>query len=416
MQEAKVRVDERPVVCVGRQAILDQDRKVVGYELLYRDSSNSQRANVIDDTAATATVVVNTVAEMGCETVVGKRDMFINCSREVLELDLGTLLPPDKVVLEILESVEVNESLIERIDELRGMGFRIALDDVVTEDPRSQLVEHVDLVKVDLMSVPYRSLERLVKTELRGFTGQLLAEKVEDEPIFELCRGLGFGLFQGYFFCKPNVVAQKASPEDRSNVIRILSEVRRPDITVDEAVELIRQDVTVSYRLLKCLNSVVFGVRHPVESLRQALVLLGMPRVRAWLSLMALSMVKGKSSELMRLALVRANMCQELARVCQIGEPDTLFTVGLLSVLDAVLDLPMGEVLEQLPLSETIKHALLGQASPEADVLGSVLEYEQGQFVRAVSERTGIDLDALSTAWLVAVRRADSTASALLDC
>lgn len=401
-------------VCVGRQAVLDAQSRVVGYELLYRASETATEAVVIDDTAATATVVVNAVAEMGLSAVVGERDMFLNCSREVLLLELETLLPTRQVVLEVLESVDVDEAMSARLTELRQAGFRVALDDYVLGDPRRELMHDVDIIKIDLLAMNADELREVVQDELSAFNGPLLAEKVEDEATFQRCKELGFQLFQGYFFCKPNVMTQKASPEDRTNVVRILSEIQRHDITVDEAVDLIRQDVTVSYRLLNCLNSVVFGMRHPVESLRQALVLLGMPRVRAWVSLMGMSTVKGKSTEIVRIALVRGSMAQELSRLCKVGDPDTMFTVGLLSVLDAVLDMEMAEVMRQLPLSDAIKQALMGERCREGDVLQAVLAYERGHFAGAISSSHGINLDALGAAWLTAVSWADRTTSALL--
>lgn len=403
---------QAPVSCVGRQAILDAAGKLVAYELLYRDNAAAAGAEFVDDRTATATVMLNTVAELGMDAVVADSDMFINCSADVLAMELEALLPPERVVLEVLETVEVDAALAERLVALREAGFRIAFDDYVTSDGRHQHTEYADIIKVDVMAVG-DGLAALMET-LKHFDGLLLAEKVEDAEGFEECRRLGFHLFQGYYFCKPNVLARRSSPTNKVAVMRILAEVQRPDITIDEAVALVQQDVGVSYRLLRALNSVLFGMRHPVESVRQALVLLGIPRVRAWLSVMGLSSVKGKPNELLRVALTRAFMCQELSRSCKVADPDTLFTVGLLSVLDAVLDMEMTEVLQELPLSQALEDALLDQPCPEGVVLAAVLAYERGRFGDAAVESGGLDLPSLSAAWLSAVGRADTTAAALL--
>lgn len=400
-------------VVLGRQAIVDERRRVAGYEVLYRSSATAQEAGPLDDMAATATVVLAAVAEMGMSSVVGQRDMFVNCSAEVLDLELERLLPPDRVVLEILETVEVSDRLCERIRELRSCGFRVALDDYVVDDGRQVLLPLVDVVKVDLPSVAGQ-LDAVVAGELSDFCGLMLAEKVETEAEFQRCVALGFRLFQGFFFCRPNTLAQNAPQQDRTQLFRIVSEVQRSDITIDEAAELVRTDVALTYRLLNCLNSVVFGVRQPVESLRQALVLLGMPRVRAWISLMALSQVKGKSQEVVRIALVRASMAQRLAERYGAGDPDVLFTIGLLSVLDGLLDMDMADVLLRLPLADPIKGALLGGGESEGVVLRSVLAYERGDFADALSAGSGVSLDGLGEAWLAAVGWADETASALL--
>lgn len=411
MLASSARPSEPPrMSVVGRQAILDGSKNVRAYELLYRSSEQAVAAVIRDDFAATATVMLNAVLEIGLDTVAGEHDIFLNCSAPVLALPLDELLPASRVVLEILETVQVTDEVIERVQELRGLGFRVALDDYVRYDARQPLLAAVDLVKVDLTQVPLVELEGL-KRELSEFRGQLLAEKVETLEDFERCQALGFDLFQGYFFCRPNVVAQRGTTPERQQLLEILATVQRTDVTLDEALQVIQGNLTVSYRLLRGLNSVVFALRQPVDSLRQALVLLGMPRVRAWVSLMAMSSVKDKSSELFRVAMVRASMCQELSREYPGTDRESMFTIGLLSLLDSVLDTEMSKIVPELPLGPTVRDALLGAETPSRGLLDAVIAYEHGHFVDPAIH--GINMDSMSAAWLTAVAWTEKLSSAL---
>lgn len=396
---------------VARQGIMDSNRQIVAYELLYRRSQESTEANVVDDMAATVTVVINTLSEIGLEVVVGARDIYINCSADVLSLPLEELLPVDRVVLEILETVTVTAALLARIQVLRAVGFRIAIDDFLLNDARQLLFGSADIIKVDLMAAENEDLQAVVDS-LSGFDGLLLAEKVEDAQDFERCVRLGFDLYQGYFFCRPKVMTKRAAQPNRGSVLATLAEMQRADMTLDAAAALIQQDLAVSYRLLQCLNSVVFALRRPVESLRQALVLLGMPRVRAWISLMALSSVGDKPSELIRMAMIRATMCQNLAKKIDGLDPEMMFTVGLFSMLDALLDMNIEEALVQLPLGEGAKGALLGSTGIEGEVLTAVVAHERGDFDSAWC--TGLTSTEVGESWVEAVAWAEQTASALL--
>lgn len=397
--------------CVGRQAILDRSLQVAGYELLYRDEAGATRANVVDDTSATATVLLNTIAEIGVEAVAGSHDMYVNCSSEVLMLPLPDLLSPRQVVLEVLETVAIEPPLIQRLTRLRESGFRIALDDYVLSDHREGLLPLADIVKVDILGTSPDDL-RATRERLRDFSGLLLAEKVENQAEFELCTDLGFELFQGFFFCRPKVLSQKASATDRQRILFLLSQIQREDVGLDEALALVQRDVAVSYRLLRCLNSVVFGLRQPVESLRQALILLGMPRVRAWIALMALSSVHDRSPELIRMAMIRAMMCQTVATQVPGLSPDTMFTVGMFSLLDVLLGIGMDELLDQLPLGPTARGALLGEPSAEYEVLALVRAYEAG--ATPVAGAGLISAEALARIWLEAVEWVDEATDELL--
>ena len=398
--------------CVGRQAILDREQQIAGYELLYRDEVGAVKACVLDDTAATATVLLNTVAEIGVDAVAGQHDMYVNCSAEVLHLPLSDLLPPKQVILEVLEHVKLDDALLTRLAMLRQQGFRIALDDYVLSDHRVDLLSLADIVKVDILGM---SVEELSATrhQLRSFPGVLLAEKVENQAEFELCLDLGFELFQGFFFCKPKTLSQKASATDRQRILHLLAQIQREDVGLDEALALVQRDVAVSYRLLRCLNSVVFGLKQPVDSLRQALVLLGMPRVRAWIALMALSSVNDRSPELIRLAMIRAVMCQTLAQSIPSLSPDAMFTIGMLSLLDVLLGLDMKELLAQLPLGPTVSDALLGTPSPQQRLLDIVRAYERGETPEQYE--FGLDAEQLARAWLGAVEWVDQATGEALQ-
>ena len=381
----------------------------MAYELLYRDAAHGTAAVITDDLAATATVMVNTLAELGLDAVAGRHDMYLNCSEAVLQLPLHELLPASRVVLEVLESVTPTPAVQSRLRELRHQGFRVALDDYAWSDPRAVLLPVADVVKVDLLAVDPAQLPALLE-DLRHEGRILLAEKVEDPAQFKHCQDLGFQLFQGYFFCKPTVLSRRTSAPGRERVLQLLVGIQRPDISIDEAATLVQRDVQVSYRLLRCLNSVAFALREPVESLHHALVLLGIPRVRAWVMLMAVSTLENKPQELVRLAMIRAAMCRELAKGQSQLDGEVMFTVGLFSLLDVMLDSSMDEILEQLPLGRAVSDPLRGIPSKATTLLQVVRAHERGE----LTEGHEVSLKTANEAWLSAVQWTERTMGALI--
>lgn len=260
-------------IFVGRQPIYDRQLKVVGYELLFR-SYEADHAEFVDGDRATSQVILNTFTEIGLERLVGNGLAFINLTRSFI---LGEYPPPlakHRVVLEILEKIPVDKELIEALRVLSARGYQLALDDVVDPHDVGQLLDIADFVKLDLAAVERGRLEEHVTT-LRQRKVKLLAEKVETQDVFELCRDLGFDYFQGYFLCRPNVVRGQRMPATRLAIMRLLAKLQVPDIEFGRLEEIVRHDISLSYKLLRLINSAFYARPTEIKSIRQALTLLG---------------------------------------------------------------------------------------------------------------------------------------------
>ncbi len=390
-------------VFLGRQPVLDLRQQLWGYELLYREDERSSVANVRDAMAATSTVVINTLAELGVERVVGKHKMLINCPAEALVPSIVSLLPPEQVVLEILESVDSSSlQLRTDIERLGRAGFKFAIDDYDGSEQSAGFLSLVSIVKVDLSLVDADRLGDVV-SRLRKHDVTLLAEKVETREQYEQCKELGFELFQGYYFCRPEIVKGKRPPANQLAVLRLLSKVNDPGTTRQELAKLISDDVSLSFRLLRCLNSAAFSFVREVQSVDHALMLLGEARLRQWVSMLAVSRIPNKPSELSRTALLRAHMSERLAeRIGGKVNPKLAFTVGLFSVLDTMMDVPMPKVVQELPLAGPITQALLGKPSALSAILAMVLSYERGDYEDLSA--LGMRADELSGIWMESTR------------
>jgi EAL and modified HD-GYP domain-containing signal transduction protein len=361
---------------VARQPIYDRQLTVSGYELLFREDGVN-RAVIGDDDAATSQVLLGAFTDIGLKELVGERPAFLNVSTRFVVEGYALPLPKDQLVLELLERAPVTPELLAAIAGLRRDGYSVALDDFRLSDATRPLLALADIVKVDVLGVPRPSLPDIV-AELSGCGGRLLAEKVETYEDFEFCHELGFDLFQGYFFCRPKIVKGRAIPASRLGTLRIVGRMNEPGVQLKELEELISRDVALSYRLLRYINSAFFGLRREITSVRQALVLLGLENIRRWATLLALAGVDDKPHELLVTALLRARMCEQLAPAFGALDAGALFTVGLFSVIDALMDVPMEEVLASLPFTADVANALLHHEGPMGEALACVLACERG--------------------------------------
>ncbi|MGM0476051.1 MAG: EAL and HDOD domain-containing protein, partial [Pseudomonadota bacterium] len=372
-------------VMVGRQPIYDRKMKVRAYELLFREAGATQ-ANVIDGNRATSQVLYNTFVEIGIDTIVGEHMAFVNLTPAFLFGEYPLPASSGSLVLEILEDIDPTPDLVDAVRDLRKRGYIIALDDFVYSPHLEPLVRLAHIIKIDITQMDGDGLAEHVE-RLRQTGRKLLAEKVETHAEYEYCRSLGFDLYQGYFFCKPNIVKGRQLPANRLAMLELLNALQRDDIDSRELEGLISQDVTLSYRMLRLINSAAFGMKRPIDSIKAALLLLGLDTVRNWASLLALSNVDDKPLELVRTSAVRARMAERLGPEVDdtIGR-GTYFTIGLFSTLDALMDRPMAAILEELPLSPTITAALLEDDGPGGAVLQMVRAYEQGQWTTLEEE------------------------------
>ena len=365
-------------VFVGRQPIYTRQLDVFAYELLFR-RGEMPHAGVTDGNQATAQVLVNTFLELGLDTLVGAKRAFVNLTRDFLLQDYSLVFPPDRVVLEVLEDVAVDDDVLAALRNLSAQGYTIALDDFFYQEHLRPLVELADIIKIDVLASGRTTVAEQVEL-LRQYDVPLLAEKVETQEDFTYYKTLGFEYFQGYFFCHPDVVKGQRSPTNRLVILELLAKLQRPGTTFRELEALISRDVSLSYKVLRAANAAIYTQARKVESIHQALRLVGLTAMTNIVSLFLLANIDDKPHELLVTAMVRAKMCEQLARLMQQGNSATFFIVGLLSVLDAFMDRPMPDILPALPLADEIVAALLAHEGMLGATLHCVLAYEQGDW------------------------------------
>ena len=366
---------------LARQPILDRTLRLRGYELLARDAAGefplAQPGHV-----TTSQVLVETLGEFGLERVVGTLPAYINVTREFLTGEIPLPLPPERVVLEVLESIEIDDEVLRGVRSLKDAGFTLALDDYTGMRPRyEELLRIVEIVKVDCLGMPPARVEELVRG-LRPYGVRLLAEKVETPETFRDCEKLGFEFFQGFFFARPDILRSRMQSVDRSSLLRLLARIQDPETTPEELEVIIAQDPVLSLKLVRFLNSAQIGLHRRIDSLREVVVYLGSDTVRNIACVMLLARVDDKPRELMITAMLRARMCEELSRVSAVLSPQRAFTVGLFSMLDALVDQDLRDIVGTLPLHEEIHNALIHHAGGLGTQLEQVLAYERGEFER----------------------------------
>ena len=361
-------------VHVGRQPIFDRSLQVYGYELLFRASDAATSASMAGDMATTQ-VIVNTFAEFGLERLVNDRLAFVNVTRGFVSGLLPIPLPPGAVVLELLENIPAEPDVVEGVRRLRSEGFALALDDYDGEPDRIELLRHCSYVKIDLEQVAPERLPELVAS-CQEHDVRLVAERVESISDMERCLELGFHYFQGYHLLRPDVVSAPAISPSQLACFQLLGQISSPDISISEIEATLRTDIAVNYRLLRAVNAAYSGSARRISSIRDALVLIGLIRLRSWLLLLALTDAEQVNEEVLSSALTRARTCELLAVSVPDANPESAFVVGLLSSLDEVLGVPMDELLTRLPLADEIQAALLCHAGPLGGLLDAVLAYE----------------------------------------
>lgn len=368
-------------VFVGRQPIYDRELKVFAYELLYRHA-DCDRAVFGDGEDATSAMLANTFLDIGLEQVVGSLPAFLNFSRGFLTGERAVPMAPEQVVIEILEDVEPDAAVIAGVRQLAEQGYRFALDDFIGGDLSHPLFAFARMVKLEVNGVESALLAKQVK-QAKALGLQVVAEKVETQEAFSRCKALGFDYFQGFFLCRPQVVKGRRLPRNTFVTLQLLARLQDPEATAEDIEAILIQDLSLSYALLRYINCATYALRREVESVRHAILLLGTRAIRNWATLLVLrSSAASKPPELMTIALTRARMCEALSRELAYDFPEQAFTVGLLSVLDAVMDAPMEELLDAVPLSSPIKLALVDREGPYGELLEQVLDYERGRWER----------------------------------
>lgn len=347
---------------IGRQPILDKHRNIVGYELLFR-AGQVGVANVVNDTLATATIIINTLSQTGIETVLDGKMGFINVSRDLLMSDAIEVLPSNRMVLEILETVEIDQQVVDRCAALKAKGFKLALDDFLYQPGYENIFSMLEYVKCDLMVDTPESLAAIVEKFKLWPHIKLLAEKVESPQQFEFCKALNFELYQGYFFAKPIIISGRKSTPNQAALLNILKLLMN-DAEVTKVEAAFKTQPDLSLGLLRLVNSVAMGLKTKIGSLHQALILLGHNQLIRWVQLLLYSSSENNSAPLMELAASRAKLMELLCgthpdkSVQSISMRERAFMVGMLSLVGVVLGIETAEVLSQLSIEDEIAVAL----------------------------------------------------------
>lgn len=403
---------------VGRQAIVDRDRRVVAYELLYRSSRTATRAEFDEQNAAAIRVIANTFASLGEETVLGGLSGFFNVTREVFLSEAIHALPKERVVLELLEHVEPDREIEARCRALREAGYAIALDDWVEDDPRGRLLPYADVVKVDLPAVERRALRRLARA-LRGDGKQTLAEKVETQEEFEACLAAGFDRFQGYFFARPVVIEGALLDPSQATLVRLLQQIGTGADTA-AIVESFKQDAKLGVNLIRIVNMAGSATRVRLATIEDGVRHLGLEQLSRWVAVLLYAQGRkaGVRDPLLALSAHRGRLMELVAEAAGGSggvrlERERAFLVGMLSLVDVLLGRPLEELVRELRLGPEIEAALLRREGELGRLLALAEAAERGDVDSILLElpRLGLTLEAFQGfehsvyAWLHALQQ-----------
>jgi EAL and modified HD-GYP domain-containing signal transduction protein len=395
---------------VARQSVYDASLTVIAYELLYRGSATAVSADVVDSSQATLRVIAIAVLEIGLDRLSAGLPVHINYPAELLARNPPIAAPAERVVIEVLEGVRGNPDVIEGISALRARGHRIALDDYSPRVSDPALLDVADIVKIDVSQHSASELANLVEA-LRRRRLTLIAEHVETAEELQRCVALGFEGFQGYFLQHPLMFSARRVPSIRLGVMRLIALLQNEDVSLDDIEALLSQDVSLSYRVLRCINSSYYGLPRKIDSIRQAIVLLGMTKLQELCALVALQGFDDRPPSLFVIAMTRARMCEQLAQLRGFRNRASFFITGLFSMLDALTGIPMGELVPELPLAVPVTRALLAEEGDLGAALRSVRAYERGTWGQ--TPYAGLTPEVISATYFEAVSWAEA-ARALL--
>jgi c-di-GMP phosphodiesterase len=408
--EAEEKAQNANPALLARQPIYNAGMAAVSYELLYRALPGATQAEVGDPRQATLEVL-SSALEIGLDRLTGGLPVHINFPRELLVVESPLPLPPEQVVIEVLENVPGDAEVVAGLTVLRGLGHRIALDDYSPDTTPSALLEVADIVKIVITQRTREQLMPLVKSlKARGL--ELIAEEVETLEQFEQCLELGFEGFQGYFLQHPQTFRAQRVPSSRLGMLRLVAALNKEHIeSIQEIAQLVAQDASMPFRVLRCINSSYYNLPRKVDSIQQAIVILGLDNLRRLCTLVALQAFDDRPSGLFVSALVRARMCEQLSRLTGVKDSGPYFMTGLFSMLDVITGLSMSELVSELPLTNSVEQALLAGEGPLGEALACVRAYERGAWHLVAFQKMPVNL--IRAAYLEAVFWAEESRSLL---
>ena len=390
-----------PNIFVARQPIFKRNKEVFAYELLFRSGLTNYFDPLQDGEEATSKVITNSFLLIGIASITEGKKAFINFSEEMLLKGYPSLFSKEITVVEVLETVGATPEVVAACGKLVEAGYVLALDDFLYEDRFVPLIKLARIIKFDIRQMSFTELERQAKVVSR-YNVKLLAEKIETFEEFEAAKKLGFDLFQGYFFSRPHIMEGRDIPGSKLHYLQVLKIIQDEDYDFAELAKFVSRDVSLAYKLLKYVNSAYFARRQKLDSIEMVVAMLGQLTLRKWLSLMMLSyLAADKPSELLRLAAFRGSFCELIAGqlLDRRSEAGMFHTVGMFSLLPAMLDKDMAEILPELALPGNLQEALLSEvaATPLARTLALVMAYERGDWEKTISlaKKLDITLDSL---------------------
>ena len=375
-------------IFIGRQAILNPAGEVFAYELRSNLDPESQESS--------AALLLNTYIDSSLEKIVGPHRAMVTINTRFL-IDMAPLpFDAEKTILMLPADSEISDALINCLEICFSQGFSFGIENYNFEERWQPLLDKFDFVKIDITEQSEPVAERL--KELKSHTIATIAHNISDDEQEASCKAAGFDYYQGEKFAKPGLVATRNLAENEVIVLQLLASLNDPDITIESLETLIQQDPTLSYKILRYINSAAIGLRQKIESIKQAVVLLGLNRIKAWATVLAMTSMKTENKDMLVNALVRAFMCQALANKSGNSNPDTAFTVGTLSILDVLMRTPMDKILEKLPLSDDISKALLERSGELGEALECAVAYENLDWDNA--SFSGCDTECLNEIYL----------------
>jgi len=368
-------------IFVARQPIFTRKKTIFGYELLFRDGLKNAFPD-IDGNTATSKVLSNTFFSFDLNEILGKKPGLINFTKDLLLQKTPLLFPKEHIIIEVLEDIEPDKEVINSLARFKKEGFKVALDDFIYHKKFIPMIELCSIIKFDLMETPLDTLEDIVKDLQSNYRITLLAEKVETHEECETAKEMGFALFQGYFFSKPEILSKKEISSAQITKLKLINEVKRTDLDLKKIEDLIRTDVSVSFKLLKFINSAYFSRPSNIDTIKDAMTFLGTDELKKFISIVAVSdLNEAKPNELVRSSMIRARMCELLGTELKTHfTTDELFTIGLFSRMDAMLDKHMEDILATVSFSDKIKAALLGKDLQWAKIEKIINCFEKGDW------------------------------------
>lgn len=396
---------------IARQPIFDQRLKVIAYELLFRASSR----NVFEPRQnASSSVIVDSTMLFDLQTLTGPAKAFVNADGTALLQGAPRLLPKDRVVIEVLESVVPTPEIVKACKDLHDDGYTLALDDFMDQPKWAPLVDLATFLKVDFRASDTDG-RRIVAQRYKHKGVHLLAEKVETQAELTSARSLGYTYFQGFFFARPVILESRQIPTNKLVYLHLLDAIASPELSIDKIESILKQEPSLVYKLLRYMNSPLLPLRAEIHEIRQAIQLLGEREFRRWVSVVAVVAIGGdKPHELIRTALTRAYFCEGISRPAHLASKSSdLFLMGLLSVTDAMLDRPLHEILAYLPVSHDVRQALCGGANDFSNIYKLLLSYERADWAALSCAATQLNCaeGQIAPAYLSAADRANSIAA-----